>query len=44
MRNQGSPEELEHRRFLAVRRLLEGYSTEEVAEFRFPGYYFPDEL
>ena len=33
MRNQGSPEELEHRRFLAIRRLLEGYSTEEVAEF-----------
>src|SRR5512143_4138252 len=33
MRNPGSPEELEHRRFLAVRRILEGYSTEEVAEF-----------
>jgi transposase len=33
MRNQGSPEELEHRRFRAIRRLLAGYSTEEVAEF-----------
>jgi transposase len=33
MRNQGSPEELEYRRFLAIRRILEGYSTEEVAEF-----------
>ena len=33
MRNPGSPEELEHRRFLAIRRLLEGYSTEVVAEF-----------
>ena len=33
MRNPGSPEELEHRRSLAVRRILEGYSTEEVAEF-----------
>ena len=33
MRDQGSPAELEHRRLLAVRRVLEGYSTEEVAEF-----------
>src|SRR5512135_1564562 len=33
MRTQGSPDELEHRRLLAVRRLLEGYSTAEVAEF-----------
>ena len=33
MRDQGSPSELEHRRLLAVRRVLEGYSTEEVAEF-----------
>jgi hypothetical protein len=33
MRNQGSPEELEQRRFLAVRRILEGYSMGEVAEF-----------
>jgi transposase len=33
MRTQGSPEELEHRRLLAVRRHLEGYSTAEVAEF-----------
>jgi len=33
MRNEGSPEELEHRRFLAVQRLSEGYTTEEVADF-----------
>ena len=33
MRTQGSPEELEHRRQLAVQRLTEGYSVEEVAEF-----------
>jgi transposase len=33
MRTQGSPEELEHRRRLAVQRLLEGYPAEEVAEF-----------
>jgi transposase len=33
MRDPGSPEELEHRRLLAVQRVLEGYSTEEVAEF-----------
>jgi transposase len=32
MRTKGSPEELEHRRLLAVQRVLEGYSTEEVAE------------
>src|SRR5437879_5347866 len=33
MTNEGSPEELEHRRFLAVQRLSEGYTTEEVADF-----------
>jgi transposase len=33
MRTQGSPDELEHRRLLAIRRLLEGYSPAEVAEF-----------
>ena len=33
MRDKGSPTELEHRRLLAVQRVLEGYSTEEVAEF-----------
>ena len=33
MRDKGSPEELEHRRLLAVQRVLEGYSAEEVAEF-----------
>jgi transposase len=33
MRNKGSSEELERRRFLAVQRVLEGYSTQEVAEF-----------
>jgi transposase len=33
MRDQGSPAELEHRRLLAVQRVLQGYSTEEVAEF-----------
>jgi transposase len=33
MRDTGSPEELEHRRLLAVQRVLEGYSTQEVAEF-----------
>src|SRR5437870_5621156 len=33
MRNKGSPAELEHRRFLAVRKILEGYSNEEVADF-----------
>ena len=33
MRDQGSPSELERRRLLAVQRVLEGYSTEEVAEF-----------
>ena len=33
MRTRGSPEELEHRRRLAVQRLTEGYSVEEVAEF-----------
>lgn len=33
MRDRGSPTELEHRRLLAVQRVLEGYSTEEVAEF-----------
>jgi transposase len=33
MRTKGSPDELEHRRQLAVQRHLEGYSTDEVAEF-----------
>jgi transposase len=33
MRSFGSPTELEHRRLLAVQRVLEGYSTEEVADF-----------
>jgi transposase len=33
MRHKGSPEEHEHRRLLAVQRVLEGFTTEEVAEF-----------
>jgi transposase len=33
MRSKGTPEELEHRRRLAVQRVLEGYSSEEVADF-----------
>ena len=33
MRDKGSPEELEHRRLLAVQRVGEGYSPAEVAEF-----------
>ena len=33
MRDKGSPAELERRRLLAVQRVLEGYSTQEVAEF-----------
>jgi transposase len=33
MRDKGSPAELEHRRLLAVQRVLEGYPPEEVAEF-----------
>jgi transposase len=33
MRHPGSPSELEHRRQLAVQRALDGYSTQEVAEF-----------
>ncbi len=33
MRNHGSPAELERRRLLAVQRVLDGYSTDEVAEF-----------
>jgi transposase len=33
MRDKGSPEELEHRRLLAVQRVSEGYSAAEVAEF-----------
>jgi transposase len=33
MRDKGSPAALEHRRLLAVQRVLEGYSAEEVAEF-----------
>jgi transposase len=33
MRSRGSPDELEHRRRLAVCRVLDGYSTQEVADF-----------
>jgi transposase len=33
MRTKGSPAELEHRRQLAVERVLDGYTTQEVAEF-----------
>ena len=33
MRTEGSPNELENRRRLAVRRVLDGYSTQEVADF-----------
>jgi transposase len=33
MRDKGSPAELEHRRLLAVQRVLDGYSAEEVADF-----------
>ncbi len=33
MRTEGSPNELESRRRLAVERVLDGYSTQEVAEF-----------
>src|ERR1700744_3877645 len=33
MRTRGSPDELEHRRQLAVQRSLEGFSTDEIAEF-----------
>ena len=33
MREKGSPGELEHRRLLAVQRVLDGYSAAEVAEF-----------
>src|SRR3982751_2421673 len=33
MRTEGSPTELERRRRLAVHRVPEGYSPEEVAEF-----------
>ena len=33
MRSEGSPAELEHRRLLAVRRVLEGDSPHEVADF-----------
>lgn len=33
MRSNGSPAELERRRLLAVQRLLDGYSADEVAEF-----------
>src|SRR5439155_3254182 len=32
MRNKGSPAELERRRLLAVKRVLEGYTTTEVSE------------
>jgi transposase len=33
MRDKGSPEELEHRRLLAVQRVTAGYTAAEVAEF-----------
>ena len=33
MRSKGSPIELEHRRILAVRRVLDGYSQGQVARF-----------
>jgi transposase len=33
MRTEGSPNELENRRRLAVQRVLDGYSTQEVADF-----------
>ena len=33
MRTPGSPAELEHRRRLAIERLSEGYSADEVADF-----------
>jgi transposase len=33
MRDKGTPAELEYRRRLAVQRVLEGYTTQEVAEF-----------
>src|SRR3954470_23134623 len=33
MRSQGSPAELAHRRLLAIRRILDGCSAEEVADF-----------
>jgi transposase len=33
MRSKGLPHELEYRRCLAVRRILEGYSIDEVADF-----------
>ena len=33
MRNKGTPADLERRRHLAVERLLDGYTTEEVADF-----------
>jgi transposase len=33
MRNIGSPAELEHRRCLAVERVVEGYTTREVGDF-----------
>src|SRR4051812_45206078 len=33
MRIRGSPTELEHRRQLAVERVLDGYTPQEVAEF-----------
>jgi transposase len=33
MRIKGSPQELEHRRQLAIQRYFEGYSADEIAEF-----------
>jgi hypothetical protein len=41
MRTKGSPEEREHRRRLAVRQYLDGYSADEIAKFRHRG---PDRL
>jgi transposase len=33
MRTEGTPAELQHRRYLAVQRIAEGYTTREVADF-----------
>src|SRR3954469_13643807 len=33
MRTEGTPAELQHRRYLAVQRIAEGYTTQEVADF-----------
>ena len=37
MRDKGTPAELERRRLLAVRRVQEGYSVEEVADLAAAG-------